>query len=306
MTCFRPERAFRDREGGTVRFGGFWSGETGDPLSLPCGRCVGCRMDRARSWSIRIGHEAQLYDSNLFVTFDYAPEHLPASLSLEYRDMQLFLKRLRKAVSGVSVAPDGRKPIRFFLCGEYGEKFKRPHWHVILFNCAMKDREVYYNGTSRSKMMEDLWAKGGCVIGDVTPESAAYVAGYTQNKVYGRGAYEHYEDVVNTTTGEVTSRRPPFVVMSRKPGIGAWWYDKFGGDVFPHDHAIQAGKSYKVPRYYWKKYEEHADWKEVEEVRERRYERAKEHDPLESTPSRLGVREEVARARMKLFMQRDH
>lgn len=304
MSCFRPLTAYRDRQGGTVRLGAS-SSDVGDVLQLPCGRCVGCRMDQARSWSIRIGHEAQLYDSNLFVTLDYAPEHL-RSWSLQYRDMQLFLKRLRKRVKGVSQAPDGRRPIRFFLCGEYGERFKRPHWHVILFNCRMPDQERFVNGSYRSSVMEEVWGAGNCVIGDVTPASAAYVAGYTQDKVYGQRAREYYEDLVDPRTGEVSSRRPPFVVMSRRPGIGHWWYQRYGGDLFPHDHAVQGGKSYKVPRYYWEKFQSSGDWRVVDEVREARYQRAMDHDPLESTPARRGVREEVARARMRHFMQRNH
>lgn len=305
MSCFRPLPAYVDREGGQPRVG-YWAGQQGDKLELPCGHCVGCKQDRARSWSIRIMHEAQLYDSNLFLTLDYAPEHLPRSLSLEYRDFQGFLKRLRKEVKGVSVAPSGERPVRFFVAGEYGEKFQRPHWHAILFNVWFADQVEYFNGTFRSEQAERLWVKGNVVIGKVTPQSAAYVAGYTLNKRYGRDADDYYEDVVNVATGEVSRRRAEFCVMSRRPGIGAWWYDRFGGDLFPADHAVVEGKEFKVPRFYWKKFVDQADANVVEDLVEARYERARAVPLAESSERRRGDREEVARSRMKFFSERSH
>jgi len=300
VACFRPLRAAQD-ENGNVRLGR--DDGSGRDLELPCGRCVGCRMDRSRSWSIRIGHEAQLYDSNLFVTFDYAPEHLK-SWSLDYPDFQGFMKRLRRKVSGVSPGPEGSHPLRFFVAGEYGETYKRPHWHAILFNCRLADAVPYYNGTSRSELLERLWGRGSAVIGAVTPQSAAYVAGYTQSKRYGREAEEYYEDLVNPITGEVSSRRPEFVVMSRKPGIGAWWYALYGRDVFPHDFSVQAGRKYKVPRYYFERLKRDNP-AAAEEVAYGRFLRARECSE-ESTPERRAVREEHAQARLKMFSERNH
>ena len=303
MSCFRPLVAHVDRAGGRARFGNVHAGEQGDRLEVPCGRCVGCRMDRSRSWSIRVMHEAQLYARSSFVTLDYAPEHLPSSLSLEYRDFQLFMKRLRKRVRGVSAGPDGNYPIRFFVAGEYGEKYKRPHYHAILFNCWFDDSVRYHNGTFRSGIAEALWNKGRCVIGDVTSRSAAYCAGYTLNKVY-RNA-EHYEDVVNVRTGELTSRRPEFCVMSRRPGIGARWYDRYKSDLFPCNHAVMDGRAYKVPRYYVKKLE-CEDGLLSEEMAQKRYLRAKEKPLEESSERRRADREAVAVARLMLFGERAH
>lgn len=303
MSCFFPLSAYRDRAGGAVRIGRR-PGEEGDKLELPCGRCVGCLGDRSRAWSIRCMHEASLYDSNLFLTLDYAPEHLPSSLSLEYRDFQNFMKRLRKAVRGVSTAPDGRRPVRFFCAGEYGAQYRRPHWHVLLFNVDFADKVRYVNGTMRSSLAEELWSKGNVVIGEVNAASAAYVAGYTLSKRYGNA--DHYEDVCSTETGEVFSRRPEFVSMSRRPGIGAWWYAKFGGDLFPHDHAVQDGKLYKVPSYYWRAFQESGEPSVIERVSEARYERAREVDRSESTEERRFVRSIVARARLDTYSRRDH
>lgn len=305
MACFRPLEAHKVRETGEVTLGGK-DRHRGSFLELPCGRCVGCFQARAREWSIRMGHEAQLYDSNLFVTLDYNPESLPASRSLEYEDFQLFMKRLRKEFKGLTKAPNGQFPIRFFCAGEYGERFQRPHWHAILFNLRLPDMVRLLNGTSRSAMLEEIWGAGHAVIGDVTPASAAYVAGYTLHKAYAR--LQDYEDVLNLSTGELTARRREFVTMSRRPGIGAWWYEKFSRDLFPTDHAVQDGRSYKVPGYYWRKYQadEGVSDNEVEELRERRYQRAEAMDKGESSPERRSVREEVARRRLAFHQKRDH
>lgn len=273
------------------------------PLELPCGKCIGCKLDRARAWSIRIGHEAQLYDSNLFVTLTYAPEFVPESLSLEYSDFQNFMKRLRKRLSGVSLGPNGGYPIRFFCAGEYGGQTGRPHWHCILFNTRFGDEERLINGTSRSTLCEELWMRGNVVIGDVNAASAAYVAGYTLKKRYGAEAADHYEDVVNVKTGEVTSRRREFVTMSRRPGIGAWWYKRYGSDLFPMDSAVAEGKEHKVPQYYWRRFQEHGDPKVIEEIQYERELRALERES-ESTPDRRLVREVIAHRRAALFGER--
>lgn len=302
MSCYHPLPGFKPRGGGVVKIG-YHAGQQGDKLELPCGRCIGCKLDKSRAWSVRVMHEAQLYDSNLFLTLDYAPEHLPKSLSLEYSDFQGFMRRLRKVVHGVTEAPNGKRPIRFFCSGEYGEQYGRPHWHAILFNAHFSDSVRYVNGTSRSSLAESLWKFGRVVIGEVTPESAAYVAGYTLSKVYGHAAAEHYEDVVNVQTGEVSSRRAPFCAMSLKPGIGAWWYEKYGGDLFPHDYAVSDGRRYKVPSYYWRKFQEGGDPLTVEDVANGRYEKALERKE-DSTERRRSDREVVALAKVNLFSSR--
>lgn len=307
MSCYHPLPAYRERgkEGASVKIGHNPQGK-GDKLELPCGRCIGCKLDHSQSWSVRLMHEAQLYNCNLFLTLDYAPEHLPPSLSLEYRDFQGFMKRLRKEVPGADRIEDGSRPIRFFCSGEYGEARGRPHWHVILFNCRFGDEVRFCNDTYRSARAEDLWRRGNVVIGAVTAASAAYVAGYTLNKVYGRYGEEYYEDVVDLSTGEVTSRRPPFCTMSRRPGIGARWYQKFGQDLFPHDFAVDGdGKKRKVPTYYWRRFQDGGDPLVAEEIAHRRFLRAMEVDRSENTEARRSVREEVALARTRMFSPRN-
>lgn len=309
MSCYRPLAAFSENgsrpklvgRGRDVLVG---SAGQSPNMELPCGHCIGCRQDKARAWSIRLNHEAQLYDSNLFVTLTYDEAHLPASKSLEYSDFQGFMRRVRKEVKGVSASPLGTKPIRFFVSGEYGERFGRPHWHTVLFNTYFRDQVQFVNGTYRSSQVERLWERGDVVIGSLTPASAAYVAGYTLNKLYGRQGAEHYEDVVNLRTGELTSRRPPFCVMSRRPGIGYWWFLKYGADLFPGDFAVQDGKKFKVPNYYWRFFQERNYGQVVEQISQGRYDRAREKPLEESSDERRAVREDVCKARMQLFHSR--
>lgn len=284
---------------GTVKCGVLPDGRW---FEVPCGKCVGCKLDRARAWSIRISHEAQLYDTNWFATLTYREDAVPKSLSLEYPHFQRFMKRLRKNVGGEREGPEGGRPLRFFCAGEYGGRTGRPHFHAILFNCRVGDERPWDNGQYWSAKLEDIWSYGHVVLDAVTAASAAYVAGYTQKKVYGRTAA--YEDVVDLQTGELTSRRPEFAVMSLKPGIGAWWYQRYGADVFPVDHAVDhGGKRWKVPRYYWDKYRDEAEPSVVEAIETARFLRAMDRKS-ESTPERRAVREEVAQARVDFFQER--
>jgi len=251
MACVRPIRACQEASG-RVRIGapGRFDGRE---LQLPCGKCIGCKMARSRSWSLRIKHEAQFYDASVFVTLTYDELHLPRSLSLEYQDFQAFMKRLRRRLRGVTECPDGRQAIRFFVGAEYGSAYRRPHYHAILFNCHFPDSVRLWNGDSRSTIAEGLWQKGAVVVGDFTQERAAYVAGYTVEKRYGQAAVDHYEDVVSPATGEVFARRPEFCQMSRGPGIGAWWYERYRQDLYKGYLTDGAGQRCKLPRYYFEK-----------------------------------------------------
>jgi len=290
VSCNRPLKAFRDRGGVGVRLG--WDPGTGDALELPCGKCLGCRMARARAWSVRIMHEAQLWERNRFLTLTYDDEHLPAGMSLRYRDWQLFAKRLRRRT-------EGRGPLRFFMCGEYGGQTGRPHYHAVIFNFFAPDEVALVNGSSRSDWLEDLWTNGAIHIGDLSPERAAYVAGYTLKK-QGRSPV-----LVDRNTGEYWERTPEFVQMSRRPGLGSGWFARYAGDLFPTDKAVVAGKVHGVPRYYWEKYRATASEDQVEKITEARFERAKVGALQgENSPERRAVREEFAERMQETFQTR--
>lgn len=300
MSCFRPYAARCYVLTGEFKFGEGPNGTDSYPVEFPCGSCIGCKMARARMWSIRITHEAQLYDQNLFVTLTYDDAHLK-SASLVYEDFQGFMKRLRARIKGVSEGPDGGNPIRFFCSGEYGERNYRPHFHAILFNCWFRDQVRFTNETWRSRLCEDIWGRGSVVIGSVTGASAAYVAGYCLKKMDAAFARDKYHPIyVDKETGEIYLRRPEFARMSLRPGLGAWWYRKFGADVFPGDFAVADGKKFKVPRYYWEMYKAEGDKGVVEEIQYRRYLRALMQKE-ESSPERRAVREELEERRARFY-----
>lgn len=258
-----------------------------ESIKIPCGQCVGCRLERSRKWALRCMHEMQMHDRNCFITLTYNDSNLPDDRSLNIRDFQLFMKRLRKKFG---------KGIRFFHCGEYGERFARPHYHAILFGFDFDDK-VPFKETECGDMLyvsadlDALWQKGFCTIGSANFATAAYVARYIMKKVNGDGADQHYFD---SSTGVYL--RPEYVTMSRRPGIAGTWYDRFESDVFPSDYLVVNGVKCKPPRYYDTKYEiTNPDGYEFIK-NSRKAEMLKHLD--NNTPDRLKVREVVEKARL--------
>lgn len=159
------------------------------------------------------------------------------------------MKRLRKEYG----------PVRFFLCGEYGDQSRRPHYHALLFGLDFPDRKLFgYNANGDaifvSQSLTKIWGQGHCTIGDVSFQSAAYVARYVMKKRTGEGAEEHYT-TINPLTGEVVVQAPEYVAMSRggrsgKGGIGSQWLQRFKSDVYPSDFIVLNGHKFKPPRWY--------------------------------------------------------
>lgn len=251
-------------------------------VHLPCGRCIGCRLERARQWAVRMMHEMQEHEFSWFVTLTYRPECLPPGGSLRKVDFQLFMKRLRKWYG---------RPVRYFHCGEYGERLSRPHYHAVLFGLELKDlkllREENGNALFTSEILEKLWGNGYCTVGQVTFESCAYVAGYVTKKVTGPKAVEHYG-----------GKEPEYATMSRRKGIGYRWIERFGGEVLENDSVIVKGREAKPPRYYDKVLEQMSP-EEMEKVYQARMESAWERFG-ENYGDRLVVREKVKRGQISL------
>lgn len=225
----------------------------GEIVEVPCGKCEGCLLDRSQEWATRCEQEASLWKENVFVTLTYSADCLPVVggvPTLRPSDFVLFMKRLRK---------EKGPGVRFLQAGEYG-KLGRPHHHALLFNCGFSDREMLRSrpGLSslfRSKQLERLWPYGYSSIGEVTHESAAYVARYTVKKFVepcaGLG-----EGDSQGVRGSAEARVPEYMTMSLKPGIGAGWFERFKGDVFPLDEiVIRGGRKVRPPRYYGVLYE---------------------------------------------------
>lgn len=271
-------------------------------MQLPCGKCMGCRLERSRQWALRCMHEASLHENNCFITLTYDDDHLPKDGSLNKKHFQDFMKRLREKF--VPKMPDGlieflrrewvmKHGIRYYHCGEYGESLSRPHYHACLFNFDFADKtfwklhndEKYYV----SQVLEDLWGHGFCVIGDLTFESAAYVARYCTKVINGDMALDHYQGKV-----------PEYATMSRNPGIARGWYEKFTSDVFPSDNVVlldgvRDAVLMKPPRYYDNIFIESSP-EDFEFIKNRRLQRS-QRSIKDQTYRRLKDREKCQEAR---------
>jgi len=238
MPCYKPLRACVVKCPGG-RSISFRMSAVGQGISLPCGRCIGCRLERARQWAVRLLHESKLHEENSFLTLTYDDKFLPKDGSLVKEHCQLFMKRLRKRLSPLK--------IKFFLCGEYGEKLLRPHYHAIIFGYGFPDKVLLKKVGDvelfTSVLLSEVWGLGFCTIGAVTFDSACYVANYATKKITGKSAKAFYG-----------SRCPEFLLMSRGGragrGIGYGWFELFESDVFPADEVIVNGKEARPPRYY--------------------------------------------------------
>lgn len=288
MPCYHPLTAWQTDDG-TVIFSE--RGRIRRELQLPCGQCVGCRLERSRQWAVRCYHEQQMHRENCFITLTYSDEFLPPDWSLNYSHFQKFMKRLRKL----------KGPSRFFMCGEYGDENFRPHYHACLFGVQFRDRQNWRKSASgfdtfRSEELDRLWGMGHAELGELTFESAAYVARYVMKKVTGKDAERHYE-TFDPYTGEIFNRTPEFARMSLKPGIGFDWYAKFRSEVFPRDRVVINGREVRPPRYYDKCLQsEVGSLSDVVEYQ--RYLKAMDIPKEESSDVRLAVRETVAKARL--------
>lgn len=257
MPCFSPLNAWRTAKGEIV----FWRRQDAEQeLKLPCGKCEGCLLERSRQWAVRCMHEAQQWDKNCFITLTY--ETTPDWNSLKHSDFQKFMKRLRQWRKREDVRTGQNSgPIRFYMAGEYGTYGGRPHYHACLFNHAFEDLRFLRSTDSgsnlyRSTQLESLWPHGFSSVGDVTFESAAYVARYVMKKMKKEEVTNG--QVVDWETGEVMPRLPEYNRMSLKPGIGANFIDKYQSDVFPNDYVVVNGHKAKPPRYYFKRLEQTA------------------------------------------------
>ena len=232
--------------------------------------------------------EASLHCENAFITLTYDDDHLPADKSLVPRHLQLFMKRLRKALN---------KPIRFFACGEYGDLNQRPHYHAIIFGHSFPDKEVMLCNPEfgqslsspllwRSSILSTAWSLGFSIVGECTFDSAAYVARYCLKKITGPAAEAHYN-----------GRVPEFVRMSNRPGIAADWYAKYGTDVYPADKCFARGVPCKPPRYFDKLFELQ-DPEAFAKLKAIRQALAVLKPVAENSPDRLDVREELAHYRL--------
>ena len=194
----------------------------GADFAVPCGKCKNCIIAKNKEWVCRIMQEYKQTGIGCCATLTYAQ----TDGNLHRRDIQLFIKRLRKYIEP--------QKVRYFYAGEYGGKNNRPHYHIMLFgwrpddlreHCRTKRGNISY----KSDLLTRLWKHGFVDVGDINPYTARYCARYLQK--------------LDRRPHDV----PSFIGMSMKPGIGA-------GAVSPEYLATDGiyidGKRYSIPRYY--------------------------------------------------------
>lgn len=225
---------------------------------IPCGKCIGCRLDHSRMWANRMMMELQYHDSAVFVTLTYSDDFLPRHNFLEKPTLrkdhlQKFMKHVRKHFGEV----------RFFGCGEYGPLHERPHYHLIIFGLSLDDMKPFKRNEQgdwiyTSESLEKCWSNyigkdkngnslydkiGFVSVSDVTWNTCAYVARYVTKKL--KGPLSEYYKINNL--------EPPFALMSRNPGIGKNWYiDHPGWEQydFINVKSSKGAKKFRPPRYF--------------------------------------------------------
>lgn len=290
MACYRPVNAWQSPHTGRLSFqlsarmvqdGNF------EEMKVPCRNCLGCRLDRARDWAIRIQHEASMHDFSSFVTLTYDNEHLPQDLSLNKRHVQLFMKSLRKHLDF--------QPLKYFAAGEYGPKLGRPHYHLCIMGYRPDDLKKWKKSGENilytSETIDKLWKRGFTSVGELTYKSAGYTARYIVDKLNGKMADDHYK-----------GRQPEFSLQSN--GIGRTWYEKY---QLRHntlgDFVVHQGKKLPVPEYYDKLLGAEFPY-HLEIIKKRRKENAEKRAD-NNTDERLSVREEIQIRRYQEFLQRN-
>lgn len=282
MGCVAPFRGYRSHSG-TVTLGKSTNQAVdATPLAIPCGNCIGCRTTKAREWSLRCHLEAQQHSSTVFATLTYRDDALPPTL--DKRHLQLWLKRLRKSLGAA-------RAIRFFAAGEYGETTSRPHYHSLIFGGRLDD----------ASLIEETWGLGHTRTEQCTPARIAYCAGYTAKKLDDI-RWQRSGEQVDPDTGEVYQWQPPFIQMSRRPGIG--------GRSRQHteswrEYAILNGAKLPVPKLLHDAWKATATPEQLEQLEFTKYLRRKNKEPitletLNAKELELHKQQEIKAARRRL------
>lgn len=220
-------------------------GEPNEPkyILVNCRKCLECRQKRAGEWSLRCMAEAQKYKQNCFITLTY--EKSP--VWLQKRDLQLFFKRLRKAIAPVK--------IKYFACGEYGTLHSRPHYHAIIFGFDFGDKYLWSKSAKgyriyRSNTLEKIWTAGNSTIQDVTTDSCAYCALYSSPQKHEMP--KHLQSV------------PEFNLMSKN--LGSDFLLANMETYLQTDEVWFDGRRHNIPQYILNKY-----FDDVEKLIDKRY-----------------------------------
>ena len=220
MKCYAPLPAYRSHvnpKTGKQSISFQPQDSIGNRLELPCGKCPACRADQSMMWSVRCHQEASLHDQNSFITLTYDDANCPPQLQKE--DLQNFFKRLRNRYG----------KLRYFACGEYGDKTRRPHYHALIFGHDFLGGAHPLGEHFINETLTDTWGKGHTLVDPVNMASCCYVAGYTNKK-----------------NGDPDT----FTLMSRNPGIGKNWLKAYADDLRRNGTVAIEGREYSIPKRY--------------------------------------------------------
>jgi len=311
MACSKPLKSWPNPKGGRPVFERP-RGDLRPATEINCGQCLPCRMKHGSDWATRMGHEQSLTPHSEYVTFTYAPKHLPPHNSLRKSDFQKFMVALRNEYKG--------EKIRFMQCGEYGspEETNRPHHHAILFGVKFPDREFHKSNNRGdplylSATLTRLWPHGEALTGEVNRKTCAYIAGYLLKDI-NDPEWQDADSWANNADGFNRMRQKPYASMSNHPGIGHDFCVKYLSDLFPDDFCLISGKRRQgagkplrdvqkkvpVPGYYLKILErlDPEMYEQVVNKRRSNMETLQHH--YNHTPRRRETREAVLKARINL------
>jgi hypothetical protein len=248
MKCTSPLSAYLAEGGGLVFHPMARHGDSRE-IKIPCRQCLSCRLNRSSEWQTRLIHEGKQHRSKIFLTLTYDDENLPLHGSLQTRDLQLFIKRLRKAVAPLK--------IRYYGVGEYGDTTRRAHYHAIIFGWEPFDGRLHTLGSAGDKLyvsdfISRLWTKGHHLYSPASEGTMGYVARYSVKKQTGQLGKETYKHL-DEETGELNKIKPPFSIMSLKPMIGGDHLDNFSDDYFRLGSTVINGIRKPLPLAYVRK-----------------------------------------------------
>lgn len=235
--------------------GFFYHHKTGEAMvqmSVPCGVCESCRAAQSMQWAIRCYHESTLHERNCFLTLTYDDDHLPSDGKLVPDHLSDFWKRLRH-----------KTPLRYFACGEYGDHTRRPHYHALVFGTDfLGGSQPITDSLYSQPEVAECWGHGHVAIAELNMSTCCYVAGYATKKI-----------------GDPDT----FIRMSRRPGIGHGWVDRYEDDIRRTGCVVVEGREYPLPKRYF-------DWDDFSDIKDFRTAQAQERESRKTPAQRISAR----------------
>ncbi|WNK14510.1 MAG: replication initiator protein [Microvirus sp.] len=301
MTCYHPLNAWRSSVPGvkSLNFKPSLSSVT-QHLQIPCGRCIGCKLEYARQWGVRCLHEQKYHSESCFLTLTYDSEQLPDLGTLVPVHLDKFHKSLRNHVEYYyPFVPQ----LKWFACGEYGTRRQRPHYHSCIFGFDFFDKQKFKSLPSGevlyiSDTLQSLWPYGQATLGALTQASAEYTARYAAKKLTREEQEKKYQSL-DLRTGEIGKLHEEFSRMSK--GIGLRHYLQYGCSIYPVDSVVVGGRQAKPPRYYDKRLALDEPVTGFLVGMRRTYQSKKKE--ADNTPERLGVKEKVRKSKIKSLLR---